>query len=131
MHGNPLGSLSPFLSPLLVHSEGRVCAGVSSGGLSLKCEGRVGEAALFGAGCWAELLTPPACCRPSGDTNAKESMNGSGGSDTGDVAEVECVLGLACSVSGLLGCRTGRGDWEAPVPLATPSHCVRGHSTFQ
>lgn len=37
----------------MVDACGRVAAGVSSGGLALKTEGRVGEAAVIGAGAWA------------------------------------------------------------------------------
>ena len=39
---------------VVVDAVGSVAAGVSSGGLILKTPGRVGQSAVFGAGCWAE-----------------------------------------------------------------------------
>ena len=39
---------------VVVNSDGRCAAGVSSGGIPLKFPGRVGEAAVYGAGCWAQ-----------------------------------------------------------------------------
>eukprot|EP00210_Caulerpa_lentillifera_P001571 g1509.t1 len=38
---------------IVVNTTGEMCAGVSSGGIEMKTPGRVGEAAIYGAGCWA------------------------------------------------------------------------------
>lgn len=43
-----------------VDSQGNCVAGCSSGGLILKISGRVGQAATYGAGCWA-MLKPEKC----------------------------------------------------------------------
>ncbi|KAK9918491.1 hypothetical protein WJX75_004444 [Coccomyxa subellipsoidea] len=41
-----------------VDALGRVAASVSSGGIAMKTDGRVGEAAMFGSGCWAADAEP-------------------------------------------------------------------------
>ncbi|KAI1794131.1 N-terminal nucleophile aminohydrolase [Ganoderma leucocontextum] len=77
--GGPSNSTGQLASPLMqvdgLHdrqdtvgavawdADGHLAAGVSSGGLLLKLPGRIGEAAIYGAGCWA---TPRTACSVSG-----------------------------------------------------------------
>ncbi|KAF9469911.1 nucleophile aminohydrolase [Collybia nuda] len=55
--GSGPGEMQDTVGAVSWHPEKGMAAGVSSGGILLKYPGRVGEAAVFGAGCWVHQST--------------------------------------------------------------------------
>lgn len=76
---------------LSVDSQGRVASGVSSGGIVLKHDGRVGEAALFGCGCWSMTMTMPSTSMPVHESHSRDSQ------ESGTVR----VISVGVSVTGV------------------------------
>ena len=56
---------------VVLDKAGRVASTVSSGGIALKQPGRVGQASVFGCGCWAQRAQKP---KP-GSSQSKSSFS--------------------------------------------------------
>ena len=69
-----------------VDSSGNVCAAVSSGGVALKRPGRVGQAAIYGCGCFAASAAANnnACNSSSDGGGGGGSSSGGGGGSSSD-----------------------------------------------
>ncbi|RXM27287.1 ESF1-like, partial [Acipenser ruthenus] len=78
---NDSGSLDT-VGAIVIDHEGNVAAAVSSGGLAMKHPGRIGQAAHYGCGCWAEN---------SGNLNPYSTAVSTSGSPF--LASEDCVLG--------------------------------------
>ncbi|KAF8556129.1 N-terminal nucleophile aminohydrolase [Imleria badia] len=94
----PQDAMQDTVGAVAWDSEGNLAAGVSSGGLLLKCSGRIGEAAAFGAGCFAEQSQ-------DGQTGMACSISGAG--------EHIMRAGLARTIADVL--RPGQDSAEVDV----------------
>lgn len=64
-----IDQLVDTVGAITVDQQGHVYAGVSSGGIAMKHIGRIGEAAMFGAGCWADNSQRFGCsCSGTGES---------------------------------------------------------------
>ncbi|CAO3678062.1 unnamed protein product [Umbelopsis ramanniana] len=59
---------------ICVDQDGKIASGVSSGGIALKFPGRVGEAAVFGSGCWTQRLNDPDVAIACSSTGTGEQL---------------------------------------------------------
>merc|ERR1711988_1839121 len=57
---------------VVLDKAGRAASTVSSGGIALKQPGRVGQASVFGCGCWAQRAQKP---KPGSSSQSKSSFS--------------------------------------------------------
>lgn len=65
--------LCDTVGAVCIEDQGNIVSGVSSGGIWLKYPGRIGEAAVYGAGAWAETVSSDGI-----EMNAATSVTGTG-----------------------------------------------------
>lgn len=77
----------------VINARGQVASGVSSGGIAVKTSGRVGEAAVYGAGCWAQETK-------NGSHGVAVSVTGVGERIMKHLVARECAMGLSAPGGG-------------------------------
>lgn len=107
-----VGDVADTVGAVCVDAQGRVSAGVSSGGIALKVDGRVGEAAVYGAGCWAQDGDPE-----TGRPAVAVSVTGVG------ERVMAALLARTCAAALLEGRSTGS---DCPSVSSPGSHNGRG-----
>ncbi|KIK76200.1 hypothetical protein PAXRUDRAFT_443854 [Paxillus rubicundulus Ve08.2h10] len=98
----PQDTIQDTVGAVAWDAAGNLAAGVSSGGLLLKYSGRIGEAATYGAGCWAEQS-------PDGQTGLACSISGAG--------EHIMRAGLARTIADVLCPNESSGEADAEVDV--------------
>lgn len=127
-----------------IDRQGNVSSAASSGGIALKHPGRVGQAAIYGSGCWAQNghnAKPSVACCTTGCGEylvrtllAKECCDGLLGTDNASLAisttfrdkflKSPVLKGVDRKLGGALAVKCSDGDVELVWAHTTASMCV-------